>query len=66
MNSPVSLNDEQRQQIAAMLTDTLSQFCQAFRELANDDSRKSRRKFVAYWCTLADLVFTNSKKGGQL
>ncbi len=65
MKTTINLNEEQRQQIASLLTDTFEQFTQAFRELANDDTRKSRRKFVAYWCTLADLVL-KAQKGGAL
>lgn len=56
MKTVVNLNDEERLFIKRLLSETREQFAQAFRDLAKSDTKKDRRKFIAYSITLAELV----------
>lgn len=56
MKITVNLNEEQQQFIKSLLSDTREQFATAFRQLAASDTRKDRRKFIAYWITLSELI----------
>lgn len=56
MKTVINLNEEEQQFIRGLLSDTREQFAQAFRDLAKSESKKDRRKFVAYRVTLTELI----------
>lgn len=67
MKITVNLTEEQRQFIEGLLSDTQQQFADAFRDMANDKSAKSRRKFVGHWISLTELTARKHiEKGGKL
>ena len=57
MKTVSNMSEEQRQFIAALLSDTKDDFVRAFRDLAKSESVKGKRKFASDWISLAELAF---------
>lgn len=54
---------EERQFVLRLLHTTKNDFERAFLELSKSDSIKGMRRFAAYWCELAELAYTDQRKG---
>lgn len=56
MKIAVDINKERLEAIEQYLHDTCGNFTTALNELGASDSKKDRRKYAAYWMTLAELT----------
>lgn len=57
MKKVCNMSNEERQFVLGLLNMTKDDFKRAFVELSKSESMKGKRKFVSYWCELAELVF---------
>ena len=57
------MSHEDRQFVLQLLHMTKDDFQRAFVELSKSDSIKGMRRFAAYWCELAELAYTDQRKG---
>ena len=68
MKKVCNMNREERQFVLNLLHMTKDDFQRAFIDLSKSESIKGERRFVAYWCELAELVFAEvgepDEKGG--
>ena len=69
MSKTLRICEEDRQYIIEILRETKDNFRRAFNDLSKSSSTKGKRKFVSYWCNLAELAFgkpdTDDGKGGS-
>ena len=54
---------EERQFVLRLLHMTKNDFERAFLELSKSDTQKGMRRFTSYWCSLAELAYTDQRKG---
>lgn len=62
MKKVCDMSKEDREFVLRLLHITKDDFERAFQDLAKSDSLKGKRRFVSYWCELAELVFGQPKE----
>ena len=61
MKKVCDMSKEDREFVLRLLHITKDDFERAFQDLAKSDSLKGKRRFVSYWCELAELAFTKAE-----
>lgn len=61
----IDISIEDRKYILGLLHETKDEFKRAFNDLSKSETIKGERRFVGYWCSLAELAFTKSEEGGE-
>lgn len=62
MKKVCDMSKEDREFVLRLLHITKDDFERAFQDLAKSDSLNGKRKFVSFWCELAELAFTKAKE----